>query len=189
VKLQPLEPPVLVSEAARVRPLREDDAPHYAAAFRDDPRLGLMAGFETDPDEDSLRRKVPEIAEHARLGSWAQLAITAPEEDRFLGDLILHHVDWRRQEAEIGFWLAPGARGRGLATSAVRLLLGWTLHETSLHRIVMRTLPENAPTLALAERLGFTREGLIREYAIERGQRVSLEQWSLLASDPAAERL
>lgn len=185
---QPLEPPVLFDDLVRVRPLREDDAPLYAAAFRDDPRLGLMAGFETDPDEESVRRKVPGIAEHAQLGSWVQLTIAAADDDRFLGDVILHHVDWRKEEAEIGFWLAPGARGGGRATRAVRLLLGWALRETALHRIVLRTLPENAPALALAERLGFTREGLIRECAIERGRRVSLEQWSMLATDPAAER-
>lgn len=186
---QPLEPPVLEDELVRVRPLREEDAGPYVAAFHDDPRLGLMAGFETDPDEESLRRKLPEIAEHARLGSWVQLAIASPEDDSFLGDLILHHVDWRRQEAEIGFWLVPAARGRGLATGAARLLLSWVLRETALHRIVIRTLPENAPALALAERLGFTREGLVREYAVERGRRVSLEQWSLLATNAAAERL
>lgn len=186
---EPLEPPVLADELVRVRPLREDDAPRYAAAFRDDPRLGLMAGFETDPDEQALRDRIPGIAEHARLGSWAQLAIAAPDDDRFLGDVILHHVDWKKEEAEIGFWLAPAARGAGRAASAVRLLVGWALRETGLHRIVLRTLPENASALALASRLGFTREGLVRECAIERGRRVSLEQWSLLATDPAAERL
>ena len=187
--LQPLEPPVLESDLVRVRPLREEDAPLYAAAFRDDPRLGLMAGFETDPDEDALRRRVPGIAEHARLGSWVQLAIASLEDDRFLGDVILHHVDWKAEEAEVGFWLGPAARGAGRATSAARMLVGWALRETGLHRIVIRTLPENAPTLALAERLGFAREGLIRECAIERGRRVSLEQWSLLATDPAARQL
>ena len=186
---QPLEPPILENELVRVRPLRDEDAPLYATAFRDDPQLGALAGFETDPDEAALRRRVPQIAEHARLGSGVQLAIASPDDDRFLGDLILHHVDWRRQEAEVGFWLAPAARGAGRATTAVRLLLGWALRETALHRVVMRTLPENAPTLALAERLGFTREGLVRDYALERGRRVSLEQWALLATDPAAERL
>jgi RimJ/RimL family protein N-acetyltransferase len=189
VNPRPLEPPVLADELARVRPLREDDAPAYAGAFRDDPRLGLMAGFETDPDEASFVRRLPEIAEHAQLGGWAQLAIASTDDDRFLGDIILHHVDWKHEQTEIGFWLAPGARGRGRATSATRLLLAWTLREAGLHRIVIRTLPENDPTLALAARLGFTREGLIRECSIERGRRVSLEQWSLLATDPAAERL
>lgn len=189
MKPRPLAPPSLENDVVRVRALEDRDAPAYAAAFRDDPALGRLAGFDPEPDEEWVRARAGDAAVHAAKGDWLQLVIAEPDDDGFAGDVILHHVDWRHEKAEIGFWVAPDARGRGLASEAVRLLLRWTFDEAALHRIELKTLPENAGALALAKRLGFTREGLLRECAVERGVRVSLELWSLLAADRAAERL
>ena len=64
-----------------LRPLRESDAPAYAAAFRDDPELGRLLGVDADHDEDAARE---------RVGRDSELAIADPQTDAFWGWLMLH---------------------------------------------------------------------------------------------------
>jgi RimJ/RimL family protein N-acetyltransferase len=62
-----------------------------------------------------------------------------------------------RSTGFVGYWLLPAARGRGFATSAVRLLSAWALRELGLPRVRLTTAPENAPSQRVAERSGFRR--------------------------------
>lgn len=186
---RPLSPPVLEDRLVRLRPFRVDDAERTAAAFRDDPEIGRLGGWDADPTVEELRERVDSSAKAAAKGSMLLLAIADPADDQVLGDLILHHVDWAHERAELGFWLAREARGAGRAAAAIRLLLGWTFAAAGLHRIVVQTLPENTATLRLVGRVGFQREGLLRDLAIERGVRVSVEQHALLATDPPARQM
>jgi RimJ/RimL family protein N-acetyltransferase len=64
----------------------------------------------------------------------------------------------------------PSARRRGVAREAIELLMKWAVGDLGLHRIELHTLPENTPMQRLAEATGFTREGILREYAFERGR-------------------
>jgi ribosomal-protein-alanine N-acetyltransferase len=62
--------------------------------------------------------------------------------------------------AAIGYWLLPAARGRGLATRAVRLLSEWLVAERGVTTLRLFTDPGNAASQGVAERGGFTRIGL-----------------------------
>ncbi len=84
---------------------------------------------------------------------------------------------------EVGYWLAAPARGRGVATRAVRLLCAWAFEELSLARIQLHTLPGNVASERLAERAGFTREGLLRSFAEMKGRRVDINMFSLLPGE------
>jgi RimJ/RimL family protein N-acetyltransferase len=57
----------------------------------------------------------------------------------------------------VGYWLLPVARGRGLATSAVRLISAWAMRELGLRRLRLTTAPENERSQRVAERSGFRR--------------------------------
>ena len=66
--------------------------------------------------------------------------------------------EWSSQHvAQFGYWLAPGARGRGLATRAVTLMTGW-LFELGATRVFLMIQPENKASAAVAQRAGFVRE-------------------------------
>jgi RimJ/RimL family protein N-acetyltransferase len=60
----------------------------------------------------------------------------------------------------VGYWLLPIARGRGLATSAVRLISAWALRELGLATLRLTTDPDNERSQRVAERSGFRRIGL-----------------------------
>jgi [ribosomal protein S5]-alanine N-acetyltransferase len=63
----------------------------------------------------------------------------------------------------VGYWLLPAARGRGLATSAVRLLSTWAVRELGLANVRLTTDPDNERSQRVAERSGFRRVGLTTE--------------------------
>jgi len=64
--------------------------------------------------------------------------------------------------AAVGFWLRPEARGRGAATVAVQLIARWAFDELGVQRLELTTAPENVASQRVAERAGFTREGVLR---------------------------
>jgi RimJ/RimL family protein N-acetyltransferase len=85
--------------------------------------------------------------------------------------------------AEIGYWLAPEARGRGLATRALRLLSAWTLRETDIARLQLQTDVENVASQAVATRAGFTREAVLRAYMDNRGTRHDSVMFSIIPGE------
>jgi RimJ/RimL family protein N-acetyltransferase len=83
--------------------------------------------------------------------------------------------------AELSYFLRASARGRGLATRAVLLATDWAFRERGQARVFLRCDPENAGSVALAERAGFTYEGLERESATyPDGRRFDSRVYSLL---------
>ena len=87
------------------------------------------------------------------------------------------------QRATVGYWLLPEARGKGLATRAVRLISRWALRDLRLARLGLLTEPSNDRSQRVAERAGFHREGLLRSWAEIDGRRVDYVAFSLLPAD------
>jgi RimJ/RimL family protein N-acetyltransferase len=170
----PIElPDTLTGDGFVLRRLRAEDAPAFAAAFREDPELGRMLGIERDPDEDGVR-------EQAAQGRRGALAIDA---GGFAGQVMLHSYDEQNRHAEVAFWLVPGARRRGLGSRAVALVISWAFEELGLLRVEMTTTPDNAGVFGLARRLGFTQEGVLRKRNVERGQRVDIVWFGVLREE------
>ena len=86
--------------------------------------------------------------------------------------------------AAVGYWLRPEARGRGAATVAVQLIARWVFDELDVQRLELTTAPENVASQRVAERVGFTREGVLRGLVATKndGRRDSV-MFSLLPAD------
>ncbi len=86
--------------------------------------------------------------------------------------------------AAVGYWLRPEARGRGAATVAVQLIALWAFNELGVQRLELTTAPENAASQRVAERAGFSREGVLRGLVAtkDNGRRDSV-MFSLLPAD------
>jgi RimJ/RimL family protein N-acetyltransferase len=85
--------------------------------------------------------------------------------------------------AAVGYWLLPHARGKGLVTRAVRLVSRWAFDEVGVQRISLLADPRNAPSVGVAERAGFHREGVLRSWVDVNGERVDHVSYSLLPGD------
>jgi RimJ/RimL family protein N-acetyltransferase len=119
-----------------------------------------------------------------RAGRQLELAVTEPgDEEAVLGCVSLFDVDAANASAATGYWLAPHGRGRGAATHAVRLLTGWALATLGLARIQLTCAPDNLASQRVAERCGFTREGLLRSHMAFKGGRRDTLVYGLVAED------
>jgi RimJ/RimL family protein N-acetyltransferase len=167
-------PDGLAADGVVLRRLRARDAGAFAAAFKDDPHLGVAIGAEEDPTEISVRRFIARQPALRARGEFLGLTVTDPSRKPFLGQVMLHTVAWRHKRAEIGFWLVPAARGRGAGRTAVSLLVDWVFAALDLERIEITTTPENRAARALAEGLGFAEEGIMRARNHDRGRRVDV---------------
>lgn len=175
----------IAGNAVSLRPIEERDVPSWAAAFEDDSDLGPAWGIEEDPGERELLERVKSIGEAAAAGKAVELTI-AGAEDQLVGTVILHSFDWRHEHAEVGFWLLADLRRRGLATEGVGLMVDWAFGQLGLHRVEMITLPELphiAAVRALAARLGFREEGVMRERNLERGRRLDTMMLAVLRDE------
>jgi RimJ/RimL family protein N-acetyltransferase len=114
---------------------------------------GFIAGANADTD----------------TGPSAHLAIVDALDDQLYGSISRHGPDGHR--AMFGYWLAPGARGRGIATRALRLLVEWSLATTDVIRLELYTDVENDASGRVALRAGFEREGVRRAWDLDRAGR------------------
>lgn len=111
------------------------------------------------------------------------------EEGEIVGALGLHNVQPKAGSCELGFWLAAEAEGRGLITRAVAGLLPWLFRDLDLKRVEVRALPENRRSRAVAERLGFRQEGVLRRIFERNGSAHDIVVYGLLREEWAAGRV
>jgi RimJ/RimL family protein N-acetyltransferase len=108
----------------------------------------------------------PYTEEHAR--AWLATEIEGVRlfavdgQDRLLGTVSLMELDPARGYAEIGYWLAAAARGRGVASRAVALLRDWAAAELGLTLIEIIVHRDNAASLRVPPRAGFAATGELR---------------------------
>ena len=156
-----------------LRPVAEKDFTAYAQAFADDPELANLLGFEDVPTPGTTRPGETE---------WA---IADAETDEFLGSITLHSVDQKHRRGETRFWIAPAARGRGALTEALSQVLDLAFAD-GIERMELTALPENQIVPKIAEKFGYVYEGTLRKRNFERGRRVDLLIWGLLADERPA---
>lgn len=72
--------------------------------------------------------------------------------------------------AELAYDLSPRYQGRGLSTIAANAVVRWTQDQMGLQRVQATVLDSNTPSIAVLERIGMQREGLLRQYRKVRGQ-------------------
>jgi RimJ/RimL family protein N-acetyltransferase len=120
----------------------------------------------------------------------------AAEPETLLGMIGLHDVDLTGDPggvAEVGYWMSPEGRGRGLMARALRVISTWAVDELGLTRITWYAVVGNEASRRTAERAGYVVEGLLRRGESIRGRR--LDHWvgsllpeDLLAGDEPGER-
>ncbi|HZQ65069.1 MAG TPA: GNAT family protein [Gaiellaceae bacterium] len=116
-------------------------------------------------------------------GSRAGFAILDEHTDAFLGMVALVQLDLSMGEGEVGYIVAPHARGRGVAGRGIRLLAGWAFREVGLARLEAWIDVANDPSKRVVERLGFSFEGIRRSVHFKDGQRADMAVYSLLSGE------
>jgi ribosomal-protein-serine acetyltransferase len=161
--MQVMQFPLQVQEGVILRPLAISDAPDFLALIQQDQAnfnrwlrwtasIQTLADAEAYIDKASVQRG-PDEGFHA--GMWV--------DGRLAGGIACFPLNRRSHKTEIGYWLGAEFRGRGLVTTACRLVIDHLIRVESMHRIEIQAVTENIASRAVAERLGFTLEGVLRD--------------------------
>ena len=116
-----------------------------------------------------------------REGSLLHLVIADRATGAYLGETMLALTE--HSVGEVGCCLVPAARGRGIATEALRLLTDWAFATLEVGRVQVFVAPENVAALELADRVGFRREGVLRSYWEVGGERLDVVVLARLPGD------
>jgi RimJ/RimL family protein N-acetyltransferase len=121
-----------------------------------DPEIPRFTLVPSPYGADDARAWLRRVADGRARGEQVAFVVVGTKEgDALLGAAGLNVIDWDRRAADVGYWLAAPARGRGIASRAVRLLAGWAFGTLGLERLELRTLEHNAASRAVAARTGF----------------------------------
>ena len=162
----------------RLEPLTAEHAAAMDALARDDD----VARFTRVPEpvpEGFGERWVERYRRGRDEGTNAAFAIVDGESG-VLGFIGLVKLDLETQEAEAGYIVASHARGRGVATRALSLLTTWAFGEFPLERIELLIDVENPASEVVAQRCGYTREGVLRWTYLKPGLRSDTIVYSML---------
>lgn len=155
-------PPVLTDGVVTLRAWLPDDAADVARAA-DDP---LTARWLPVPSPYTLADGSWYVGTHAPStwaeGTVAELAVTSSDTGELLGACGLKLHGRAQGYGEVGYWVAPWARGRGVAGRAAALSARWGLDVLGLSRVELLADVENLPSQRAAEKAGFVREGVLR---------------------------
>ncbi|MEK6250605.1 MAG: GNAT family protein [Actinomycetota bacterium] len=165
-----------------LRPPREPDVEAVTAACQDP----LVARFTLVPSpysEDDARAWFRDAERQRREGTGLHFVTVDAVDDRVLASVGINAITWAHRVGQIGYWVAPEARQRGVATRSVRLLSRWALGSLGLARVEIRVDVENGASQQVAEGAGFTREGVLRSRAESKGRRWDEVMFSLLPAD------
>lgn len=149
----PPDPP-LSDGVVHVRAWSSADAPAVTRACQD-PDIARWT-LVPEPYTESHALAFIASASHQMAGGVAApLAVAASGDDALLGAIGLNVIDWERRAADVGYWVAPPARGRGVAVRAVDLIARWAFDTLGLEHLDLRPHRDNEASQRVALRAGF----------------------------------
>ena len=130
-------------------------------------------------DGDSVRVLIEAID----MGIQPEACIAEAAEGNPLFVIEALRVGWENRRGELGYLVFAPARGRAVATRAVRLLARFGFERLGLGRIEILAATANPASQRVAEKAGFTREGVLRSYMQSGGERLDMVSFSLLPDE------
>jgi RimJ/RimL family protein N-acetyltransferase len=171
----------------RLRWLEEGDVDALLAIFGDP---AVMRYWSSPPltDRRAAEGLLDEIRSYFERRELFQWGVALAEDDRLIGTCTLAWLHEESRRAELGFALGRAHWGRGYMSEAITALLDFAFGPMGLRRLEADIDPRNESSLRLVERLGFRREGLMRERWVTAGEVQDSVFFGLLSREWAARR-
>ena len=163
-----LTTPELSTERLRLRSFTDADAEALYALHSD---AHVLRYWDSPPWTDRARADgfLARCREMAEEGSGVRLAIDQRDDGSFLGWCSLSRWNPTYRSAALGYCLGEPAWGHGYATEAARAVLEWAFETLDLNRVQAETDTRNAGSARVLEKLGFRREGTLRQDCVVDG--------------------
>jgi ribosomal-protein-serine acetyltransferase len=130
---------------------------------------------------EEIRRFIQRAQNQFAANQGPQAAIRV--DGRIAGSVGCHPIDWPNRHCSIGYWQEAGRQGRGLMTRCCASLIDYLFEDLGLHRVTIQCGEGNTKSCAIPQRLGFTREGLLRQAEWVNDRWVDLIAWSVLEQE------
>ncbi len=163
-----LPTPTLQTDRVQLRPFTDDDA---GVLFALHSRIEVLRYWDAPPWDDPARARgfIERCRQLADEGTGARLAIDRRTDSAFLGWCSLTRWNPDFRSAALGYCLDDAAWGQGYATEAAGAVLAWAFDTLDLNRVQAETDTRNAASARVLEKLGFKREGTLREDCVVDG--------------------
>ncbi|WP_020388440.1 GNAT family N-acetyltransferase [Kribbella catacumbae] len=154
------QPHLRVDEELRLRPWRASDAPMVQAAFEcpSIQRWHVRRLDSLDESVEWIAQWEPRWTAEEAV-SWAVVA----SDDEPLGQVGLRSISLVEGDAGLSYWVAPAARGRGVAARAVEAVREWAFDELGFNRLGIQHSIANEASCRIAGKTGFVLEGTLRQ--------------------------
>ncbi len=164
-----LPTPTLKTRRLRLRPFVETDTDATFALQRS-PRV--LRYWDSPPwnERAQAERFIAACSQIEQEGVGARLAIERAADDGFIGWCALSKWDPTYRSARLTYCLDDAAWGQGFATEAAGAVLRWAFDTLDLNRVQAETDTRNTASSRVLEKLGFVREGRLREDCIVAGE-------------------
>jgi len=173
---------VLELDRVRLRALGEEHAAGLLVLYGD-PEVTRYLARPALREIDEARAMVERAKAGFADGTSLQLAIERRKDGAFLGSCLLFHIHKASARAELGYSLGREHWSHGYMAESLQGLVGHAFGPMALNRLEADIDPRNAASARQLARLGFRREGLLRERWIVRGEASDSEMYGLLARE------
>jgi RimJ/RimL family protein N-acetyltransferase len=151
--------PFLVGANVYLRPLDRGDAPAFVSWLNDPDLTRFLLVYQP-----MTLRAEEEYIDSLAKGDRITLGIVLRDGDRLIGGTGLHDIDQRCRRATFGILIGPPEeRGKGHGTEATRLMVGYAFETLNLNRVVLQVYEYNPRGMRAYEKVGFRREGVLRQ--------------------------
>lgn len=169
-------PIFLQGERITLRTVERDDM-DFEIEHRNDPQIRKPLTLCTPLN---CEQAVSRFERHTESDKCVNLWICADEKP--VGNVDLFDIDETHGTSEIAYWLVPESWGNGYASDAVDLLVRYAFEERRLRKVSAHVLVENEGSQAVLERVGFQREGRLRDERYVDGEHCDVFRYGLLAT-------
>ena len=104
-------------------------------------------------------------------------------EKKMVGRIGMHHINPQNKIGEIGYWLAGGLQGKGIVTKCCSALIHYGFNDLGLNRIEIKCATGNDKSRAIAEKLQFKQEGILRQAELLNGEFIDLYLYAMLKEE------
>ncbi len=184
---RPITFPTLQTERLILRELKPDDV-EAVFAYLSDPEVARFLSSGPHRTLTQTRQTISFLASLFPNQEGLRWAITFKGSEVVIGTCGLHAWDRPFHRAEIGYELARPYWGQGIMREAMQAVLSFGFTQLALHRLEAIVLVGNTASARFLEKLGFQREGLMREYELVNGEFKDVWRFALLNSDDARMR-
>ena len=165
-----------------LRPLAASDVDDVDELIKDPDTLRFTRVPEPPPE--GFAKQWYARYEQGRETSSREAFAIVDDDGVFLGLALAPTIDAEAAEAELGYMVAAHARGRGVASEALRRLTDWAFEKRGIQRAYLLIDVDNPASGKVAERAGYRLEGVMRSTYLKQGRRGDTQLWSRLPGDP-----